>query len=96
MRHDRLEFNPFMSYGDRFWRVVFLLIVMALALVSFESQAVVVVAPRPVIVPRVAPRPAVVPRPAPAPEHATPRPMPVIVPGVMPHHKCDEKKEKCK
>ena len=32
MRHDRLEFNPFMSYGDRFWRVIFLLIVMALAL----------------------------------------------------------------
>lgn len=32
MRHDRLEFNPFMSGWDRFWRVIFLLIVMALAL----------------------------------------------------------------
>jgi hypothetical protein len=29
MRHDRAEFSPFMSYGDRFWRVVFLLAVMA-------------------------------------------------------------------
>jgi len=95
MRHDRAEFNPFMSGWDRFWRVVFLLIVMALALASLESQAVVVVPARPVIVPR----PAIAPRPAPvrpAPEHVTPRPAPVIVPAMPPRKQCDEKKEKCK
>lgn len=32
MKYDRFEFDPFMSDWDRFWRVIFLLIVMALAL----------------------------------------------------------------
>ena len=36
MRHDRAEFNPFMSGWDRFWRVVFLLIVIMLALLAYQ------------------------------------------------------------
>lgn len=62
---------------------------------SLVFSAAVVVAPRPIVIPRPAPM-RVAPRPA-APSRVEPThtPAPVFIPHSAPK-KCDEKKEKCK